>query len=96
MLSFFLEQFTVQKRLVEREETLYEKLMMHWTKAPELAASGLYIQFDINDDTIGNSENPDFTDTQEESILSDFNTTSSPGTRRRSNRRKRMKQTQGK
>jgi len=46
---------TVQKKLLEREQTLYDTLLGHWKNTPKLAASGLSVNFSTGD-IIGDDE----------------------------------------
>jgi len=37
--------FTVQKKLLEREQALHETVLSHWKNIPGLAATGLLLKF---------------------------------------------------
>ena len=51
----YLEQVSVQQKLLQREKTLYNTLLGHWENTSQLAATGLSVNFST--DTIGDIEN---------------------------------------
>jgi len=44
-----IEQVTVQKKLLDKEQSLYNTLLGHWMNTAELAATGLSVNFSADD-----------------------------------------------